>query len=146
MTFYNLKGKKIKCSVSDYAVDWDKQVASKFQFTVKQFFRKYWEKHFCFEEFPCAGTQLRIDLFNLTKRIAVEAHGDQHVRLNKFFHKDSAAFFEAIKRDRVKEIWCENNQIKLIEIYPKDLPLTEEAIIAKHGNILGITIPDKQQD
>jgi shikimate kinase len=137
MIFYNLKGKKLKCSISEYKVDWDKKVASNFQFNVKQFFREYWEKHFCFEEFPCFGTKLRIDLFNLTKRIAVEVHGDQHVRLNKFFHKNSQDFFQAAERDRIKEIWCEQNQIQLVEIYTKDLPLTKEKIIEKYGNIFG---------
>ncbi len=138
MTFYNLKGKKVKCSIGKYNIDWDAKSASKFQFNVKQFFKEFWSNHFCFEEFPCVGTKLRIDIFNLTKRIAVEAHGDQHVRLNKFFHKDSQDFFDAITRDRVKEIWCETNQIKLIEIYPKDLPLSVDKVIEKYGNILSI--------
>lgn len=122
-----------------HAVKWDEKCASKFQFNVKQFFKNYWKNCLCYEEFPVypygryspsgkAYRPLRLDLFNLSKKIAVESSHEQHYKKSDIYHRDMEDFAAGIYRDIIKKNWCEHNEILLIEIYPDDLPLTVEKI------------------
>lgn len=119
-----LNGKPITIYPKRFRVKWDKVVGSKFQFEVKQFFREFWEKDSVFEEFVIQD-RLRFDLVNLDKKIVVEAHGDQHISFNNHFYKNEKKWKEALFRDVKKEAWVSLNGFKLVEIYPKNLPLDE---------------------
>ena len=78
--------------------------------------------HICYEEFPVYGTRMKVDMINMTKRIAVEVQGAQHESFNKFFHGNSRAkYLASIKRDYEKRIWLENNNFKVLEIREEDL-------------------------
>ena len=133
MKLYDIGGKLKYKSVHKYRADWDKECRSNFQFEVKQFFRPFWEKHICYEEFPVYGTRMKVDFVNMTKRIAVEAQGAQHESFNKFFHGNSRAnYLKSIKRDHHKMIWLENNGFEVLEITAEDLPsLSREYIFEK---------------
>lgn len=123
MRLLNVKGKLVNKNVDRYKVKWDGKCRSNLQFKVKKFFEKYWKNHIgVYEEFPVYGTKLKVDLINLTKKIAVESNGPQHDSFNKFFHNNSRVdYLNSIKRDMKKYEWLESNSIKLIEIEEKDL-------------------------
>ncbi len=133
MRLYNIKGRLVNKNVSKYRVNWDAECRSKFQFEVKQFFKTYWYGQVCYEEFPVYGTRMKVDLINMTKRIAVETQGAQHNEFNKFFHNNSRAnYLRSIERDYSKMTWLENNNFKVLEIFDEDLPsLSKEYISEK---------------
>ena len=76
---------------------------------------------------------MKVDMINMTKRIAVEVQGAQHESSNKFFHGNSRAnYLKSIKRDYHKRVWLENNNFKLLEITGDDLAsLSPEYILEK---------------
>lgn len=117
--------KEINVSVNKYLIKWDGKCRSKFQFDVKQWFKKYWFNSVCLEEFRIPGSLLRCDLVNLNKRIIVEINGVQHDSFNKHFHMDNRENFrKQIVRDQHKRNWATENDFSIIEIIPEDLPLT----------------------
>jgi len=124
--FKDLFGRLRFLNVEKYRIKWDESSLSKFQFNVKQYLKKYWEHEIMYEEMPMVGTRLRLDFYNATKRVAIEVNGAQHKTFNTFFHADSKLnYLKQIRRDYKKDLWCKNNNIILIEIYPEDLPLNK---------------------
>lgn len=122
MKLYDIKGRLVNKSVSKYRVDWEGKCRSNIQFEVKQFFKTFWYGQICYEEFPVYGTRMKVDLVNMTKRIAVETQGAQHESFNKFFHNNSRAnYLRSITRDYDKIVWLENNNFKILEIFEEDL-------------------------
>jgi len=137
MKFKTIKGYDKNVNIEKYRIKWDAPSLSKFQFGVKQFLQTYWYYHVCYEEMRVAGSRLSLDLFNLTKRCAVEIQGIQHLQYNKHFHSNSRQkYMSQVMRDMDKHKWCEINNIKLIEIYPQDLPLSKEFFKNKFDFIL----------
>tara|TARA_R110002020_G_scaffold269623_8_gene484939 strand:+ start:288 stop:704 length:417 start_codon:yes stop_codon:yes gene_type:complete len=119
---YNTYGRLVSKNVQKYRLKWEGKCRSNIQFKVKQFFKPYWMNHICYEEFPVYGTRMKVDMINMTKRIAVEVQGAQHESFNKFFHGNSRAkYLASIKRDYEKRIWLENNNFKVLEIREEDL-------------------------
>ena len=122
MKLYDIRGRLVNKSVTRYKIDWDAACRSKLQYSVKQFFKTFWYGQICYEEFPVYGTRMKVDLVNMTKRIAVETQGAQHDSFNKFFHNNSRAnYLRSITRDHDKRIWLENNNFKVLEIFEEDL-------------------------
>ena len=104
-----------------YLIDWGGKSKSKIQRKTKQFLKEYWKHHIVFEEFPVAGTRLSLDFYNANKKIAVEVQGEQHTKYDPFFHgKNKANFLNQLRRDQNKMLFCELNNIKLVEIYKND--------------------------
>lgn len=133
MKLYDIKGRLVNKSVTKYRIKWDAECRSNFQYEVKQFFKTYWYGQICYEEFPVYGTRMKVDLINMTKRIAVEVQGAQHEEFNKFFHNNSRAnYLKSITRDHDKIVWLENNNFKILEIFEADLAsLSKEYILDK---------------
>ncbi len=122
MKLYDIRGRLVNKSVTRYKINWDAACRSKLQYNVKQFFKTFWYGQICYEEFPVYGTRMKVDLVNMTKRIAVETQGAQHDSFNKFFHNNSRAnYLRSITRDHDKRIWLENNNFKVLEIFEGDL-------------------------
>ena len=122
MRLYDISGRLVNKSVNKYKIDWDGECRSKFQFEVKQFFRTYWYGQICYEEFPVYGSRMKVDLINMTKRIAVEVQGAQHDQFNKFFHGNSRSkYLRSITRDYQKRQWLEKNDFTVLEILPEDM-------------------------
>jgi|TARA_R100000664_G_scaffold752_1_gene2161 hypothetical protein len=130
---YDIKGRLVNKSVTKYRINWEADCRSKFQYEVKQFFKTFWYGQICYEEFPVYGTRMKVDLINMTKRIAVESHGAQHESFNKFFHNNSRAnYLRSITRDYDKVVWLENNDFKVLEIFEEDLAsLSKKYIMEK---------------
>ncbi len=76
---------------------------------------------------------MKVDMINMTKRIAVEVQGAQHDSFNKFFHNNSRAnYLSSIKRDYDKRVWLESNDFKVLEVFEEDLPsLSKKYIMQK---------------
>ena len=122
MKFLNLYGRYVNKNITSYLVDWQLPCKSKAQTNVKKFFKTYWGTHIVCEEFPVIGSRMRCDLLNLTKKIAVETHGQQHDKFVPFFHKNRTAFKKSFKRDLQKYNWLEANGFKVIEIFDNEIP------------------------
>lgn len=122
--FLTLAGRRKQLPrIERYRLDFDKQSLSKFQFSVKQFLRSYWYNHVLYEEFPVVGTRMKLDIYNATRRIAIECDGGQHYKFNPHFHRNNRnVYLRQIMRDEGKESWCELNNITLIRIYESDIP------------------------
>jgi hypothetical protein len=117
VTLLNIKGKLITKNVSRYRIDWDKKSRSIFQFKVKQFLKPYWFGHQCFEEFPVLGTLLKVDIVNMTLKVAIECDGHFHNEFSKHFHNNNPHnYLNQFKRDVKKEQWLEMNDFKIIHI------------------------------
>jgi hypothetical protein len=117
-----------------YIIDWGGKSRSKLQFGVKEFLLPYWSGDVVFEEFPVVGTKLTLDFYNANKK-AVEVQGAQHLKYTPFFHGASkSTFLGQIRRDDMKQSFCELNKIILVETYPKDI-LSEE-LFKSFGAIL----------
>lgn len=134
MRFLNLRGVTKFKNIERFRVKWDEACRSKFQKQVKDFFRPYWDRDVVYEEMPLVGTRLKLDLCNVTKKIAIEVQGAQHTKYNSHFHGNRNGFRRSLERDCKKEDWCNINNIKLIEIFPEDLKfLSKEWILSEFG-------------
>jgi hypothetical protein len=126
MKFLTLYGKEKPIrNARKFEIKWNGKSRSKFQREVKKYIYKHWRHDAVYEEFRVAGTQLSLDFYNHTQKIAIEVQGAQHLQFVKHFHKTRANFVRQIRRDNKKLEFCEINKIKLIEIYPDD-ELSEE--------------------
>ena len=126
MKFLTLYGKeKPLRNPHKYKIDWNGKSRSKFQAEVRKYLYPHWKYDAVYEEFRVVGTQLSLDFYNHTRKIAIEVQGAQHLKFVKHFHKTRANFVRQIKRDNKKLEFCEINNIELIEIYPDD-ELSEE--------------------
>lgn len=127
MRLKTLSGRSCYKNTAKCLIKWEGKSLSKMQASVKKFLKRYWEGYKVYEEFPVFGTQMHLDFFNATRMVAVEVNGDQHREFTPYFHNDSRVkYWEQMKRDRRKAEWCELNNIKLVEIYEEDFPLTRE--------------------
>lgn len=98
-------------------VDWDAGSRSKFQKSVKDFLRQFWQNHIVYEELPIPTTKLSLDFFNATLRVAIEVQGKQHIEKVDYFHKNNEAFLNQILRDQQKLEICEASNVTLVEIF-----------------------------
>ena len=119
MTFKDVNGRsKVVKAAWKYRVDWDRTCRSKLKKRVKDLLKECWEYDLVYEEFPVAGTRLTIDIYNASRKIAVETQGRAHTSFNKHFHNNSKQnFLHQIKRDFHKVQFCEINNIRLVEIF-----------------------------
>lgn len=122
MQFQTLAGRRKTVSVQRYLIDWEDDSLSKFQRRVKEFLHYYWKNHVVCEEFPVVGTRMRLDFYNVTRRIAIECDGEQHNQFNRHFHNGSLSVFQKqLTRDDKKTEWCLLNDITLVRIYEEDV-------------------------
>lgn len=135
---FTCNGKPYNVAVKDYLIDWDKTI-SKPQKKVKDFLFPFWKNHVCLEEFKIPRTLLRIDLMNLTRRIAVEVSPEAtHREYNKHFHAGNRMnYVNTLKRDAMKEEWIKANRFTFIELYDEDINnLSIELFYTKFDTIL----------
>jgi len=120
-------------NVNKYRLDWNKKSRSIFQTQVKNFLKPYWRNHVVCEEVPVIGSKMTVDIINFTLNIAIEVQGDQHQSFNPHFHNNQETnFLKQMKHDIVKLNWMEKNKFIFVEIYPQDMPLTEEFFKLKY--------------
>lgn len=136
MRLFNVNGRAVFKNVSKYRIDWEKPSRSKIQFKVKQFLKEFWQSNIVYEEFPVYGSRLKVDIVNMTKRIAVEVNGAQHDSFNKFFHSNSRLkYLDSIKRDVIKAEWLEKNNFRLLEINEDEIASIDRLFFINKFNI-----------
>lgn len=113
---------EIDVNISNYSIDWDKKV-SKPQKMVKDFLFPHWKLDRVLEEFMIPGSRLRIDLINMSSKIAVEVSPDStHKNFNPFMHKNRiTGFLGGLKRDSSKYDWIIANGFKYVLITDAEL-------------------------
>lgn len=136
MKLLNVYGKAVSKNVSNCLIDWEGPSRSKIQFKTKQFLKAFWKNHIVYEEFPVYGSLLKVDILNVTRKIAVEVHGPQHSSYSKFFHGESRLnYLKSIKRDVQKENWLDLNKIFLVEVYDFEVDQLSEQFFKQKFNI-----------
>lgn len=126
MKFKTLTGRFKDINISSLLIDWKgDDFGSKFEAEFAVWIYPYWKSDVVVTQLPVAGTRLTIDFFNVSKRIAVENQGRQHQEFVPFLSGSRAGYLSQIKRDLMKQKWCEVNGITLVEILPEDMPLTK---------------------
>ncbi len=132
MKLKKINGVAVHKNCEKYRMDWNKKSRSNYQFNLKTFLYPYLKNHVIYEEFPVYGTRMTVDIFDATSKIAYEMQGEAHLGYNKFFHNGSVnKYLDQVKRDHSKESWCNLNNIKYVEIFPTDFPLTKEFFAQK---------------
>ena len=63
---------------------------------------------------------LKFDFFSKTLNLAVEFDGEGHTRFIKQFHKNKEGYQDQIRRDDLKNKYCEENGIRLLRITYKE--------------------------
>lgn len=109
-----------------YLVDFADDQGSQFSADVLDFLYPYWKHDVILAEWPVAGTRLRYDFVNLSKKIVVETDGIQHTQFSDHFHGSRAKYLHQIKNDLLKDRIAEINGFKMVRINPDDLPLTKD--------------------
>ena len=123
MRLYDVNGRLVTKNVARFSIKWDGKCRSNIQFLVKQFLKQYWRPHIVYEEFPCYGSLLKVDILNASMKIAVEVNGNQHETFNPFFHKGNPAnYLLGFKNDEKKRKWLERNGFAIVEISESEAP------------------------
>lgn len=134
MKWITQKGNIRHLNPKKYAISWDGPSISLFQFNVKQYFKEAWEDDIVGEEVTLPYTRLRVDILNFTRKIAVECNGKFHAEHTSYFQKTKEDFYWQVTKDVQKEMLLELNGFRVIEIYEKNMPLTEPWIIKTFGH------------
>lgn len=73
------------------------------------------------EEVHLPGSKgLKADFYLTSLKVLVEVHGEQHYSMSNLFHSSKKDFLMGQQRDRNKKEWCENNNIRYIELPYKE--------------------------
>ena len=70
---------------------------------------------------PKTNRNLELDMWNETRRIALEYQGSQHYYYPNSFHPDPGCFNDQVERDSVKSKLCKKNKVTLL-IVPYNIP------------------------
>jgi len=138
MKFIKLNTTKlVNVNIQKYKIDWNRKVSAP-QKKVKDFLFPFWSANIVLEEFIIPGSKFRIDLLNLTHKIAIEVSPRAlHVNYNKFMHGNRVGFLDKLKADTQKMVWAENNGFKFIELYDEEINnLSKNLFEEKFGVIL----------
>lgn len=136
MKFKTLNNKLREVPIHKYLIDWDGKFASNFETEVANWIRPYWKNDVVTAQLKVAGTKLSLDFYNVSQKIAIEVQGRQHVMYVPFLSGTRSGYLSQLKRDLMKAKFCEINNIKLIEIFPEDLPLSKKFFKEKFNVIL----------
>lgn len=127
MEWKTATGKIKNIPMHKYLVDWDGDQGSAFSEDVLDFLHTYWKNDIVCAEVPVAGTKMRYDYVNVSKKIICETDGAQHDKfISGHFHRTREDYKAQIKRDMLKDELAQKNGFKMIRIKPTDLPLTKE--------------------
>lgn len=136
MLFYRLNSQKQQdVNITKYLIDWD-AAPSKQQKVLQDFLYPYWKHKVICAEFRIPASLYRIDILNISDRIAIEYSPDSTHDFNPFFHT-RATFSQRVKSDIIKIEELERNGFKVIELNEKDLNfLSRKYFLDNFGVIL----------
>lgn len=129
--------KFVSVNLAEYSINWDYAV-SKPQKAASDFLRPFWAADLVLSELRIPGSLLRIDIVNITRKIAVEISPDAlHKNFNPFLHKNRAGFLKKLKADVKKNEWIESVGWQLIELTDNDIKnLSKELFLTKFDVVL----------
>lgn len=134
MKFKKLTGREVNVNVNKYLIDWN-SAPSKGQLELQSFLKPFWASYLVCAELRVPGSLYRLDIFNASKKIAIEWDGSQHDNYNPFFHRNRLGYLNSIKRDMDKERFCEINNIQLIRLTEDDLDFLSKEFFLHHFNV-----------
>ncbi len=123
MRFIGINGDIHNKDISSYRRSVGDNSKSTGQRTLAEILEIIWPNICIYEEMPCFGTQLKIDLYIPSLGIAFEFDGEQHSKYTPFFHGSRYNYIRAKNRDESKEQWCKNNNITLIRVIKEELDI-----------------------
>lgn len=137
MLFYKFKSnKQVNVNLKHYIIDWNIS-PSKQQKVLQDFLYPYWKNKVICAEFRIPGSLFRIDLMNISDKIAIEYSPDStHSEFNTYFHGSRAGFLKRIKSDIWKIEELERNGFRVIEINEEDLDLLSRKYFESKFNII----------
>lgn len=114
---FNYLNKQYSISLDKFAKP--KNKCSKLHKTVRLLLKELFPFDILLEEFPLPGIKPKLyaDFFLPSQNLAVEAHGEQHFKDNRFFFKNKQKFLLACNNDRKKIDWFYQNNIDLIALH-----------------------------
>lgn len=136
MKWITTKGNIRSLNEKKYLIKWFAPSLSRFQRDIKEFFYDFWADDVVGEEVTLPYTRLRVDIMNFTRKIAIECNGKFHKEFTPYIQSNIQKFHNQVSRDVLKEENLERNGFTVIEIYEKNMPLTEEWVLNTFGNIL----------
>ena len=117
MKIKGIDNKTYSWSLNNYVPDEDStRSRSELHLKVRQLLKDRYPLDRILEEVPLPSTRLLLDFFIPTRKIGVEVNGEQHYKQVNHFHKDKMGFINSQKRDKVKQEWCDLNNIRLIVV------------------------------
>jgi hypothetical protein len=119
-------GKVVNHLDTKYRIDYTKKAPSKGAQAVKDFIQINTSNYIWYEEYRLPTMLLRCDFLCPSKKLAIEFHGQQHIKPNKLFFKYRSQFGKQIKNDIKKIEFLIFNGYTVIEIEDSDLPLTKD--------------------
>ena len=128
MKVVGLNGREYNVDIKKYIVRKDdKKIKSKYHLAARELLQEIFSGYTIVEEMKLPGSRdpakkstLFLDFFIPNLQLGIEVHGQQHYQFCKFFHKTKAGFLTSIKRDFVKEDWCNLNKIELVVLKYSD--------------------------
>ena len=128
MKVVGLNGREYNVDLKKYIVRKDdKTVKSKYHLAARDLLQEMFSGYTIAEEMKLPGSRdpakkstLFLDFFIPNLQLGVEVHGQQHYKFCKFFHKTKAGFLTSLKRDFIKEDWCNLNGIELMVLKYSD--------------------------
>jgi hypothetical protein len=135
MKLTTLRGNEKKSTkLTPYNIDWTGKKVSNPQQKTKDFLFPFFKHDHVLEEFVIPGSRLRIDLFNVSRKIIIEVSPKQHFEYSSFLHGSRINFKDQVKRDDQKRLWAEKNELRFVELIEIDLKnLTSELFEIKFG-------------
>lgn len=115
MKFIGLDNKEYVINLIEYQDD--KRSHSELHNNAIRLLKSFFKLTPIYSEIYIPGCQYKLYLDILIPRfsIAVEVNGEQHFSLNKFFHGNEAAFKISLQRDKLKQEWCNLNNLRLVQ-------------------------------
>jgi len=134
-------GRLKEINIAAYRVDFDGEQGSDFAAEVLDLLYPYWKYDIVTQELPVAGTRLRYDYVNHSKRIACECDGVQHDDPLAYHNRGSKAVWLAqIKRDDLKNRMAAAQGWTMVRIKPDDMPKLRKDIKGWFLEMFDITL------
>ena len=135
--FKTLNGRERDVSINRYRVNWEpEREVSIPQKKVKTFLRRYWQSDTVCEEFRLPASKMRLDIFNISRLIAVEVSpAATHTQYNAFMHGSLSGYRKLMKNDLLKEQWCRLNGLTLVTLIDEDIANLSPELFLRNWDI-----------
>jgi len=127
MKFRTLSNREVRMDIlpERYPVRSREQCKSAGQYMLGRLLRRIYGFHaLLLEEFRLPDERLYLDFFMPHHKLGLEYQGRQHDEFVKLFHIDKKGFEKSKRRDERKRLWCEINELTLVEV--RGTPTVEE--------------------